>query len=208
MAPVPSFERVRDSTSSEFDELCRIYETSIAARERKSREGLAAMVERSDYEAVVLKLDGATVGFSVTFQADSFVLLEYLAIRDGLRGSGLGSLLFRHFGESANAPVLLEVDAVSEDARTEDAALQRQRFYRRMGCRRLEEVHYMLPLPGEGPPPAMDLFAWSKSSLDRVSRSTLREWLETIYTRVYGAAARDVRISKTLSDLPQEIRLV
>ena len=34
----------------------------------------------------------------------------------------------------------------------------RQRFYAQLGCLRIEGLSYVLPLPGEGPPPEMDRF--------------------------------------------------
>ena len=60
----------------------------------------------------------------------------------------MGQRIFCHVAKGAKGPMLLEVDAVAEGVRADDAAVRRQRFYRRMGCRRIDGLGYILPLAG------------------------------------------------------------
>ncbi len=84
---------------------------------------------------------------------------------------------------------------------------RREQFYRRLGCLRIGGLRYLMPLPGEGPSPEMDLMVYAAEPLDRLARGDVKRWLETIYRDVYHASPDDPRIGQMLSDLPDPVRV-
>ncbi|HEX4633813.1 MAG TPA: hypothetical protein VH163_08280, partial [Gemmatimonadales bacterium] len=84
---------------------------------------------------------------------------------------------------------------------------RRQGFYRRLGCARIGGLHYILPLPGAGAPPEMDLMVYAAPRLDGLPKSELERWLATIYRDVYHCPATDPRIARMLASLPDPVPL-
>jgi hypothetical protein len=79
--------------------------------------------------------------------------------------------------------------------------IRRKTFYRRLGCRQLEGLGYILPLPGEGDPPLMDLLIYRDPAPDVIATDAVRRWLEAIYAEVYDRNSDDPRVDSMLSSL-------
>jgi len=208
------YEPLLSSHDPAFDEFFGIYADSIPLRERKPKTVVAAMVGQPHYTFLLLKREGRIAGFSTIFcpPAEPFCLLEYMAIDARLRNSGLGRGLFLRSVQEVAAsrgdiPMLLEVD--SDRGLEGDLALtrRRQRFYERLGCRRVEGLAYVLPLPGDGPPPPMDLYVYFPDRPPVIRKSQLERWLGVVYESVYGCSARDARLSRMAATLPDPIAL-
>src|SRR4029077_6085642 len=106
------------------------------------------------------------------------------------RNRGVGGELFRQTtGQVAahdrSLPILLEVDSDREASDDRQIRTRRQQFYRRLGCVRIAGLHYILPLPGVGPVPEMDLMLYSEMPLRQLPKTDLERWLRTIYRDVY-----------------------
>jgi GNAT superfamily N-acetyltransferase len=194
--------------------LCEIYVRSIPVEEQKSLEKFAVMAAREDYTFLAAQLDEITVGFSIVWHSATadFSLLEYMAVEESRRGCGIGSLLFNASATEAlaNRPgecLILEVDSVEFGARGAEACSLRQKFYRRLGCRRVEGLRYLLPLAGRSPP-AMDLMLLAEPMPEAVSKRRVREWLSAIYEHVYRQSGGDPRIDQMLIGVNDPVKLV
>ena len=215
MPDLDTFEQLRSCSDPAFDEFYRIYAESIAQREQKSRAWICEMVHRADYKIFLWKRDSQVIGFSMLFLPDSeaFGLLEYMAIAAAHRNQGLGGELFRRSmknalpGEGRRVPILLEVDSDREDCGDRRLRTRRQQFYRRLGCLRLAELHYILPLAGEGAPPEMDLMVYTSDHIGSIPKAGLERWLKVIYQSVYNCAPDDPRIHQMLRDVSVPVRL-
>jgi hypothetical protein len=106
-----------------------------------------------------------------------------------------------------SVPVVLEVDSDREACGDEKIRRRRQQFYRRLGCLRLADLHYILPLSGNGPAPEMDLMVYSTELRRRLPKAQLEGWLRTIYRDVYHCPADDPRIARMLRDVPDPVPL-
>ncbi len=73
---------------------------------------------------------------------------------------------------------------------------------------RIDDLSYILPLPGEGPPPQMDLMIYFQKKAQVISKMQLQHWLELIYRDVYDCLDDDPRIIKMLKPVPDPIRIV
>ena len=208
-------EQLKSCSEPDFRDFYNIYAASISAREQKSESWLCKMVGKPESSILLMKRDGKVVGFSILFlpSSQSFGLLEYMAVREEDRNRGLGAELFRRSMERTLASegqpgsILLEVDSDREQSSDQNLRARRQQFYRRLGCLRIAGLHYILPLPGEGPPPEMDLMVYSPGNLREIRKSDLERWLKTIYQDVYHCSPDDPRITKMIGNLPQTVML-
>jgi GNAT superfamily N-acetyltransferase len=208
-------EQLESSEGETFRQLYAIYAASIAAREQKPEGWIAGMIGADAYRVWVAKAGGLVRGFSILFVATAgeFALLEYMAVAPNQRNQGLGAGLFRRTVEFAvtpggrRLPVLLEIDSDREASSDQAIRARRERFYRRLGCLRIAGLHYLMPLPGEGSPPEMDLLVYSADPLGRLGRSELRRWLETVYHDVYRCSPDDPRLAQMVGDLPDPVLL-
>ncbi len=198
-----------------FEALYAIYRESISLREQKSRAELSAMVSRPGYRFLLSHEDKTVIAFSILFVAadENFCLLEYMAVDPRHRGHGVGSKLFEDTLKSVHRehdsmPILIEVDADRECCAEESVRRRRQRFYRRLGCRRIADCAYILPLPGEDPPPEIDLLVYPPQRGPAIRRASLERWLQVIYRDIYGCSADDYRIPIMLRRVPDPIELV
>lgn len=210
-----TYQLLDPADPSSFEQLFAIYEQSLAPREQKPRADLLAAVSRPDYR-VLLALHGPTVvGFSMLFiAADRGVsLVEYMAVHPDHRSSGIGGALFRRTVQlavdaSGNLPVLLEVDSDREASADQLLRRRRLHFYRRLGCRGIDGLSYILPLPGDGPPPEMHLLVWHPEPAAPIGRPELRDWLSVVYERVYDCRPDDSRIHEMLQSVADPVAIV
>lgn len=213
--PKEVYERLTASRAQSFEEFYAIYVDSIVERERKTKPQIREIVKRSEYKVLLAKRGKTVLGFSILFapKAESFCLLEYMAVASAFRNQGIGARVFRHSmkmvrDEHQNTPVLLEVDSDRENSPDRLTRRRRLDFYRRLGCAQVARLHYLMPLPGEGSPPEMDLLIYSFDPLPGVSKVQVELWLKAIYQEVYGCAAEDPRIDLMLRRLTDPVRFV
>ena len=137
----------------------RIYEASIPASERKPTAWLGETAARPDFAVLVAEAHGVAVAFATVFApTGSAALLEYLAVDGDYRGLGIGSLLFNAVAAIAgDQPLLIEVDVP-----TDAVSRRRIAFYQRCGCRLIEGINYVLPLPTN--PPLMRLMTFASNA--------------------------------------------
>jgi GNAT superfamily N-acetyltransferase len=215
MPDLDRLEQLQSCDAPAFRELYEIYAAAIVARERKPKEWICTMVRSPEYAVWVMKQAGRVTGFSILFlpSAGHFALLEYMAVAADERNRGIGSELFKQSMRQAvppggaSLPVVLEIDSDREAGDDQQIRTRRQRFYRRLGCVQISGLHYILPLPGEGAPPEMDLMVYSTLPLRQLPKSELERWLSTIYRDVYHCSPHDPRIAQMLQGLPDPVRL-
>ena len=154
----------------------RVYADSIRGDERKPVQWLIELPGRAEYRLLVHETESSADGMAVVFWTSAFSLLEYLAVDQTRRGSGVGTHLFHAAVQVCqDRPMLIEVDPV-----TDELSQTRQQFYHRQGCRTLD-VNYKMPLTT--PPMAMDLMIHPGES--RPDDKTIRRWIGEIHRRVY-----------------------
>jgi GNAT superfamily N-acetyltransferase len=215
MTDLDQVEQLKSCSGPTFPELYEIYAASIPARERKPEARICAMVGAPAYTVWVMKGAGRVKGFSILFSppAERFALLEYMAVAPEWRNRGVGSQLFKQTMERAvtpkdrSLPIVLELDSDREASGDQRIRTRRQQFYRRLGCVRIADLHYILPLPGQGPVPEMDLMVYAAEPLRQLPKTELERWLRTIYRDVYHCSSDDPRIDQMLQGVSDPVRL-
>lgn len=199
--------RLIDPADPRFDGLLRLYAAAIPERERKSAAAVRAMAVSPVHRVALAELDGEVAGFFLLYAGERLALLEYLATEERRRGRGLGARLVRAARAAAGErPFLVEVESDREAAPDRELRARRIAFYARLGCRRLQGLDFVLPLPGEGPPPALDLLVGGVEA-ESVERDRVASWLNEIYAGVYGCPGEDPRLRAMIASLPPRVAL-
>ena len=190
-----------------FAQAYAIYADAIELTEQRTEEQFRKLRLRPDYRFLVAKRGDVIVGVSVSYvpSEDYFWLFEYAAVAPWARGSGVGVLLFDASRELAGTQrvALIEVDA----DRGEEAQSRRLNFYRRLECRRLGGLSYVLPLEAFGTPPPMWLLALAPPETKTMDVTLVERWLRAIYEDVYGIRLDDPRLARMIDPLPDRVPL-
>jgi GNAT superfamily N-acetyltransferase len=207
-----ALEELTSPDGPSFRQLFAIYAASIDPREQKPEAWIRAMVVAPEYRVWMVQREGRVRGFSILFvpPGKGFALLEYMAVAPEERGHGFGAQLFRKTvaqaltPAGATLPVLLEVDSDREASSDRALRTRRLHFYRRLGCRAIAGLGYLMPLGGVGPAPQMHLMIYPAPT-GPVPLADLKRWLQIIYQDVYRAGADDPRIAQMLEPLPDPV---
>jgi GNAT superfamily N-acetyltransferase len=209
-----SIETLFAKKSDGFDDFYNIYSVSFPMSEQKSKEELSEMLHSTDYTFFISRIDGKIAGFCILFHSTqaSFYLLEYMAIDSVYRSRGIGSKLFLHVinqitEKHGEKPCLVEIDFAEQNSQEQLIREKRDRFYKRLGCRKIEPLDYILAIKSEEIAPRMKLLVYD-NGIQCISKQLLREWLEDIYMLVYGCQKDDERIEKMLLDAPRVLKLL
>ncbi len=206
-------ERVISAGEPAFAELLAIYTQAHPASERKSPSLLASMIQRPEYQFLAAAEAGRIVGFSIVlcFPGSDACLLEYMAVERSQRGRGVGQRLFsmtRSWDALEGRFLIAEVDSDKGTSPDRADRTRRKGFYRRLGCREVAGLNYLMPPVSGAAPPTMDLLVWRAEMPPSIPKLRLRGWLEAIYTQVYSQPATDPRIDFMLQGLPGEVDLI
>lgn len=210
-----NFSIVQKQDSSDLAQLIAIYQEAIEPSEQKSPTEIEGMLDDPRYALTVCCADSIVKGFSIAYfpEAADFWLLEYMAVAASTRSRGLGEAIFLHayqYGleRDSSRICVLEVDQPGGSTSPHNNTRARFRFYKRLGCRAVEGLDYILPLETAGTPPPMLLLTYRRPPLVAMRRNRLQRWLSTIYQAVYGQAADDPRIDIMTSHLEDTVRVV
>ena len=204
--------RVCSVADPAYDSLVRIYLDSQPESELKTPAQLARMIKQPEYYFLAALRDGIVIGYSIAIclvDSDA-ALLEYMAVDRDLRGAGIGQHLFeatRKFGAIADRILLIEVDSEKFPSPDHSDRVRRKNFYRRLGCREIEGLAYIMPPVASATPPLMDLLVSHDELPGAFPKSRIRTWLESCYRQVYHVEPGDPRIGQMIKGLPEYVRL-
>ena len=192
-----------------LDAAFALYRDSIEKSEQRPEPVFRALIQRQDYIFLAAQLDDELIGIAVSWVPENadFWLFEYAAVAERLRGNNIGANLFfaSRLMAGQERCARIEVDAFTG----EEMQAKRLAFYRRLGCRRLAGLDYILPLDAFGVPPPMWLLALP-APVDRPSVSVFQaeNWLRAVYADVYGQSLDDPRLATMIDPLPDDVALV
>jgi GNAT superfamily N-acetyltransferase len=166
------------------------------------------MLTRPEYLFLTTSDDSITTAFAIAICLDQTdaALLEYLAVDPAHRSRGHGQQLFQALTqrpELTNRTLIAEVDVP-----TDPTAARRKSFYRKLGCREIAHLTYLMPQVADTPPPPMNLLLYKPVLPTCIPKPQLQTWLECIYTEVYHQPIPNPRIDAMLTPLPDPIPLL
>jgi len=205
--------RIRWSDAADFDRLQQIYKEAFPGSERKAPSRLATMIQRPEYIFLGALLEGSLVGFviMIAFKNSDAGLLEYFAVEHELRGQGLGQLIFNaatRFSQIADRFLLIEVESDKLPSPHQQISARRKNLYRRLGCKEIDCLNYVMPQVSEAVPPPMDLMVYKSALPESIKKSAVEDWLKDCYVQVYDRSATDEPIEAMLKNLPDNLQLI
>ncbi|MBX3481361.1 MAG: GNAT family N-acetyltransferase [Caulobacter sp.] len=188
---------IERADSIEFDAFFNVYAESIQASERKSRDQIVALLQRCDYSIIAFSQYDEVIAFLIAYHSENsnVGLLEYMATKAEHRNRGIGIALFRAaLNRMQGRNMLVEIDSDREESDDQGLRARRKNFYLRQGCRIIEGLDYKMPQVNAAKPPTMDLLIYDPSSEIVISEDLLRQWLQALYSEVYGCDRDDPAI--------------
>ena len=126
------------------EEICQIYEERLQydfpPAERKPLSAILQSNRAGTYRAFGVYKESLCVAYAyfVAIPESDWMLLDYYAVRDDLRGTGIGSWFLErlHTLEPDSPVILLEIDEpeFAETPEERELCLRRAHFYRRAGA--------------------------------------------------------------------------
>jgi len=170
-------ERITGADSVLFNGLWRLYESAFPPDERRDLEKQKALFARRGYRLFAAVDGSEMVGLLSLWEFGDFVFMEHLAVREELRGKGVGAAILREYLKGGKGKILLEV----EPPRT---AVQKKRvaFYQKLGFV-LNQYPYIQPPYGPEKKPVPMLIM---SHPDEIGEAEFTEARRKIHTVVYG----------------------
>jgi len=208
-----TLRRIGWSDAADFDRLQAIYKEAFPGSERKAPSRLATMIQRPEYIFLAAMHEGSVVGLviMIAFKNSNAGLLEYFAVERELRDRGLGKLIFSAATRDSQIEgrfLLIEVESDKLPSANQQTSARRKNFYRRLGCKEIERLDYLMPQVSEAAPPPMDLMVYKSALPESIKRSVVEGWLKECYVQVYDQSATDDRIEAMLKNLPDNLQLI
>ncbi len=140
---------------NDFDVFWRILCEAFPEEEHRNREGQEALLNNPAYHLHYIREEGQILGFWSTWDFESFLFVEHLALDSVCRGKGYGTSALQQIFDTAGKSVILEV----EKPETEKAK-RRIALYERLGLHLNTYDYFQPPLQtGQGCVP-MYIMSW------------------------------------------------
>lgn len=118
----------------EWADIHRLYKKAFPRSERKPFWMILKMHYRGTTDIWYFRREGQFAGMILTINGPEHILLDYLAVEEKQRGTGVGSeilqLMQRHY---AGKGVFLEIESVYERSKNQAERLSRKHFYEKAG---------------------------------------------------------------------------
>lgn len=201
-----------EGTAAELREVYPLFEAAFPANERKSCEHLEGLLQKKRYRLLLAKHAalGVLIGYALVFDLPRLnaLWLDYMAIDEGFRNGGYGSLLFRKIAGAepkTSIGVFLEVEIPEDNADHASNEVRRIRFYERLGAVKLD-VDYRLPTEGGGYP--MHLYFRPAPGLTLLPKESIREAIISVYNYIHTDIPNRDGIAKSFLDSAKDARFL
>ena len=114
--------------NKDFDKMFDIMQQSFPSAEYRPKHRQYAILSDSNYNVNVLKEKDEISAFIATWNLQNFVFAEHFAVKETLRGHGIGSEFLKTYIETLDYPLVLEVENLNDEI-----SLRRIEFYKRLG---------------------------------------------------------------------------
>lgn len=123
----------------EWKDIYKLYNRAFPRSERKPFWMILKMHHKGASDVWYFRREGKFAGMIITINGDRHILLDYLAVAEKSRGTGIGTeilqLMRRHY---AGKGVFLEIESVYERSKNQAERLSRKHFYEKSGMKSME----------------------------------------------------------------------
>lgn len=137
--------RLADITKDDFKSFYNLLENSFPEIERRKYDNQKELFNNELYKVVGYKnKENEVVAFIAFWSFLDFNFIEHFAVKENLRGKGLGSVLLGEYIKSDIKSIILEVELPQDNI-----SKKRIEFYKKIGFK-LNDYKYMQPPLEEG----------------------------------------------------------
>ena len=147
----------------QWAQLYKLYRSAFPAAERKPFGMIIGKYRKGKMDVWRIEREGAFFGLAITINGSDLILIDYLAIAEPHRGSGVGTATLALLQEMyAGKNVFLEIESVYENAPNQAQRERRKAFYLRCGLIPMRVMVYLfgekMELLGFGDPIDYDTY--------------------------------------------------
>lgn len=164
-------------TVDDFESLYEVMEDSFPSIERRNYNGQKKLFNKDLYNVIGYKDDDNKVcAFLAFWEFKDFNFIEHFAVKNSLRGNGIGTKLFTNYLDNSSKMTILEVE-LPED----EISIKRIKYYEKMGMK-LNHYDYLQP-PLQPGKPLLPLKIMSYEKM--ITQDEFNDLKEGIYKTVY-----------------------
>ena len=120
-------------------DIYRLYQKAFPDSEKKPFYLIVKMYRKGASDVWRFTRNGKFAGMIITINGGDHVLLDYLAVEETRRGTGIGTEILQLMrGQYAGKGVFLEIESVYEDCDNKAERLRRKHFYEKCGMKSME----------------------------------------------------------------------
>jgi len=205
------FIHVTDFNNHHAEQAFAIYRQSFPTNERQKEEVVRQRLNSGTEELFAGLKDDEVISMGLVFNLSNsgFVLLDYFAVSQHERSSGTGTLFMKYVVQryyQYNKQIILEVEDPNHGKNLEERQ-RRVNFYRRLGAKCLQDVHYILPALDGTTSTTMILLIFTQGNDSALQRSEVEKLLVNLYEQVYHKNTDDPLVQDVIQQLPTIINL-
>ena len=118
----------------QWAEIYCLYQKAFPKSEKKPFSMIFKMHRLGKSDVWRFERDGKFAGLIITINGEKIVLLDYLAVEEKKRGTGIGSQILKLMKEHyADRSVFLEIESVYEECENKAERIRRKHFYEKCG---------------------------------------------------------------------------
>jgi hypothetical protein len=196
-----TFHLIIDPTKTEFKAALEIYEYSFPSNEKQSQETLINRLTSGQERLIIgkIKEDVMAIAFLFDLLNTNFLVLDYFAISEKLRGKGFGSYFFKHLNDTAQSQsknLLMEVDHPSFGTEIDK---RRVMFYEKNGAKILKGIPYILPPLDDTLPTRQVLMSMNQKT--EITKKEKQNLVENLYQQLYFRKIGDYFLDQILENI-------
>jgi len=123
----------------QWADIYKLYQKAFPASEKKPFSMIVKMHRKGASHVWRFTRNGKFAGLIITINGENHILLDYLAVDESQRGTGIGTEILRQMrGHYAGKGVFLEIESVYEVCDNKQQRLRRKHFYEKCGMTSME----------------------------------------------------------------------
>mgnify|MGYP003312168294 CR=1 FL=1 len=123
----------------QWAEVYRLYQRAFPRSEKKPFSMIRSMHKKGTSDVWRFERNGRFAGIIITINGEKNILLDYLAVDEKQRGTGIGSEILQQMKNHYEGKgVFLEIESVYEECGNKAERIRRKHFYEKCGMKSME----------------------------------------------------------------------
>lgn len=124
---------------AQWAQIYKLYQKAFPASEKKPFSVILKKYRDGKTDIWRFTRDGKFAGLIITINGENHILLDYLAVDEKQRGTGIGTQILQCMrSRYAGKGVFLEIESVYEECDNREQRLRRKHFYEKCGMRSMD----------------------------------------------------------------------